>query len=949
MRKSLIQAIVVLLIVTMITPDYVYAMTQDQHDAEMNQCVTTNYYANSVHEGDFSITGYAYKDNDITLNVNGVYYQGRTQWDGAFRFDLSNEIVSGDYVELKQGGNVLNVTVQDAEVGRSTQYYNGYFNCAELVGPVTVFEVVEEVIEEELAPEVVEEADEELTLEVVEEEVEAAEEDAEASEELAEEATEEDAEASEEKEATEEEAEVDSEDEVESTEEAVEEDQEVLVEETEEEIVTVQKMNNMMVQTNVATQEVNKRRYTTCPTLAQYRADNPVDTVNGPVRHEITGTIRCITNDQQTSTQSQFRNALQSANVEVIIFMENIDTRDDVWLQERPMGVESSTSQKVIDGNGYTLTITNSNHNFNLVSSNRVSHFVIMNMEDIAFNTTGEHTFINTNSQPIYMNMVNSNYNTANRVTESYIGRGDRSVLNFYGKNFINTTNSNRITFDAEPGYGIWFRQVRIHDHAELIMNARNSGIQLYQNRDAALDSSGNLSGISVGNFSRLEINAGITGVNTPQINRWDNFFEVGDNSTVVINGQYGYHYNNERPTDIVVGKDSHVEFDGSFESGLKLPGRDSNITIQEGSTFKVTGGNYAINDFNNRTRQTTFNIQEGATFIAESNNLDAISVRSNTTFNINNPELLSIRSNASSGRAFSSNGNYTINVTGTMKSWVTNNYNTIPHAIIQNLVNRTFTIRGNVITDSSNLTGLDPNFRDNFRATMNRFDVVDTPIEDPTVDEPVYDTSETITGTGAPNGKITMTNTRTNAQLEVTTNSDGIFTFDISNFDVQANDVLSFVQKYSTITSETIEVTVVGNQLYLKQPADIVFKTTEIGTYTDNIIYRTDSSYEVGVVNTTDNVNWEVTVAASAPLTSEDGSSVSNVLVYKNGESSEPQSIENGPVRVLSESNAVTENNHEKSVQWGADEGILLQVNPLTVKEGSYSTKLNWTLTDGP
>jgi len=134
---------------------------------------------------------------------------------------------------------------------------------------------------------------------------------------------------------------------------------------------------------------------------------------------------------------------------------------------------------------------------------------------------------------------------------------------------------------------------------------------------------------------------------------------------------------------------------------------------------------------------------------------------------------------------------------------------------------------------------------------------------------------------------------------------------------------------------------------LYFNQiPDSINFQTTTIPSK-ETIIQRDDSNWEMSVYDELSGRGWHITATIDAPLISTSNSThkLLNALVYVDDEGNTTP-LSTTPIKVFE---YTTRTDSIIPVSWDANKGILLKINPIEVYAETYTTTINWTLTDAP
>lgn len=192
------------------------------------------------------------------------------------------------------------------------------------------------------------------------------------------------------------------------------------------------------------------------------------------------------------------------------------------------------------------------------------------------------------------------------------------------------------------------------------------------------------------------------------------------------------------------------------------------------------------------------------------------------------------------------------------------------------------------------------------------------------------------------PNGSIPPiiwlkgTGTYENSQLIWSTPGDNKFTW--SNYVTIGKSGSDFNGQVSQYTQ--------GFLYFKKIPDSINFETTIIPSK-ETIIHRDESNWEMSVYDELPGRKWHITTTIDTPLTSTSNSShkLLNALVYVDDEGN-PTPLSTTPLKVFE---YTTGADSIILINWERDKGILVKINPSEVYAESYTTTINWTLTDAP
>lgn len=247
-----------------------------------------------------------------------------------------------------------------------------------------------------------------------------------------------------------------------------------------------------------------------------------------------------------------------------------------------------------------------------------------------------------------------------------------------------------------------------------------------------------------------------------------------------------------------------------------------------------------------------------------------------------------------------------------------------------------------NVNTTPSNDT-----FPGEFRRSMRRWQFI-SDLDEPVIDSPIYDTDNTITGTGPVNSTIEILDSNSNILETTQTDASGNFTFNLAK-PFEYNTTLGFRSRRGELTSLIVEEVVQGNRLELESVADIIFETTEIRDEPNRLISK-ESNHQISVLDTRSTGDWQLTALASGPLENEAGHTLDNSLFFLNPLDNSRQLIENQAVQVATKNQATAQSDSIDVMSWEVDEGFVVITNPIYARsESTYTTTIEWTLTDAP
>lgn len=240
--------------------------------------------------------------------------------------------------------------------------------------------------------------------------------------------------------------------------------------------------------------------------------------------------------------------------------------------------------------------------------------------------------------------------------------------------------------------------------------------------------------------------------------------------------------------------------------------------------------------------------------------------------------------------------------------------------------------------------TFLDKNFEDVKRLTVAE---AENPLS-PSIDE-VTDKDTTLTGTATPGVTIQIQDPYGQTWETQTDPETGYFSVELGDYaPYDVNDQL-IVKAIDSSGAESDETTtsITGSILSFRVPETLNFQQV-IKQDENMIVPRQDKEWAIQVVDTReDNSGWNLSAKTAGPLTAASGHQLNpDALVF----------MRNGNTQSLAESvNIHTEeasNDYETTIDWNENEGVLLQLNPVTSDvqtNTEYTTTIDWTLADAP
>ena len=206
------------------------------------------------------------------------------------------------------------------------------------------------------------------------------------------------------------------------------------------------------------------------------------------------------------------------------------------------------------------------------------------------------------------------------------------------------------------------------------------------------------------------------------------------------------------------------------------------------------------------------------------------------------------------------------------------------------------------------------------------------------------------LSGTTYPGFQVTATDGQ-DIWTTIADSASGEFELDLGTFapyKVGSKITVTVTDGYGA-QSEPLELTVAGNRLSFNAPSTLEFQQVAVKDE-QMTIQRTNPDWQIKVINTKEynpEAPWKLTAQASEPLKTDDGHTLQNALIFKNG--SNTYNIEAQTQLIYQQD----ENDpQEKNVSWTADQGLLLELNPIAQDVAyykRYTTTIEWTLTDAP
>lgn len=810
-----------------------------------NSC-NVNYSVN-VKEKNI-IEGNGNKAQEVELYVNDNFI-GQTIVDNnnKFKFQLNDELTDQDKVKVISEDNTIHLTFK--EDSENKKDFEGTYQCTKKE---------EEVPSEDNSEKVNEEKESEVTEESTTEESEEVEETAEDEKNIEKESVEED-----------------------GTSEETDEKETDEKEESEEEISEEENKEKSKVSTrSIQDKKVSSEEL--CKGVNEYNQQNR-RLIGNVIPKEVTGKIQCVSNS------NEFENAVTDSNVEVIVLKNDISGVGS-------RSFSSNYGQKVLDGNGYSLTMSNNGHLYN--NKSNINDIVVKNFSKLSTTNSNQVEGLFRANQISNLRLMNIDFNGG------HIGASWESIMHIY----------ENVTLNTNAEYAAYYRFYEIHDGTNFTVNAENNGLHSKSNSKGSFY----LNGIRLGEDAVANITAAGAALYSGGV--YQKYVEAGPNSTLQLISH------NKNAVEFIDSKDFFITAHHDGEIILK----------SADSPFKSAGvGTVTIDDYGKLIMEKIGH-----------NNVPVFDTRNAITFNIYYPNSVDFINH--NGPIFhSTNANKDFNVKHSSIEGYRNNIDKPDYKTPA--INGDFSMRGNITNASSSITQVIPDFNESFKPSNMRMKFsgsIETPLK---VSEPVNDESTEITGDGRPNSKIKMFNTRTKKAYETTSDSSGKFTFkNIPVGDLKAEDTLVFSTIVDKYEIKGVEIIVQGTIIELLPVKDILFENTSIDNTEEKIIHRTNPTQEVNV-HSTKKGNFSVNVYSKTPLTHTNRKDqLENSLYFvRNGEFNLIEGENNRQIIGSKDNAEKSEDNYKFT--FGKDEGILIRTNPVKATIGEYKATLIWTLTDGP
>lgn len=524
----------------------------------------------------------------------------------------------------------------------------------------------------------------------------------------------------------------------------------------------------------------------------------------------------CVRNGNELSS------ALRDRNIEKVILLNNLTNVSSI------SGVRSNTGTKILEANGYSITMKGSGQIE--LNNSSINDFYIQNASNLYSTNTYYGMFRATRGMNIHVK--DSNYNVQNSSAAGYFGESWESQINFYGD----------VTINANHNYSIVYRSVRVHPGANVNING-NGGIALKSNSSAGPT---NNIGVTVDSSARLNISS--------RSNQGMRF--IRDNR--------GYHLTANSGASLTVHSQSSNAI--SVE-----PGNNFNFTVGPAANVQLTSSSGGSSVFLLQNIAASINMQEGSRTVFEhrgGGSTFGFGGSSSANFNLNYPELVEFRK-TNAGRPIiqgEKHGNVvSINIQNNMEvSRYQANGEIIDKIGPGNYTSRTSDNRwqGKIFDVSE-------------RVNLIQVGSSVTPVIEV---HDIYTFQTTITGTATPNAEVTVTGPN-NFKRTTTANSEGNFTIDVGKEMPNAGTELSFTASIYGRVSDTVSKTVQQPTVEL-EVSDMNFGQHEI---VDEIIEAIpQEDFHIRVERTPADAPFKVTAKASPFVADNSIDRLDNVLFFK-------------------------------------------------------------------
>ncbi|EKU93642.1 Uncharacterised protein [Alloiococcus otitis] len=664
----------------------------------------------------------------------------------------------------------------------------------------------------------------------------------------------------------------------------------------------------------------------------------------------------------QVSNLTELIRAMENPNIEIVRLTSDISGSSGA----RPnMRVDSNSRRKILDGQGFSLHI---NQAAGFDTGTRIDDMVVKNFSNIyTRHSDNDEGFMRMRSNPYNFHLEDVTFNDDNLPDGAHLFSAWESTIHFYGQINVNTPPSRDFITRT--------RLAHFHDGAQVVLRSNGIGLQQLDQGNVR-----NLpKGIVVGDGVNLTIKSKDAALHNTFAGAGPIQLEIGTNSNVnlesidndAINIEGTSNFNMEvapgsrlnlfserwsglsgtnNNADQVFNLDIRGHLDIEANRGLYFRRQAFNFTLREGAKATIQGGESAVYQYNaiNRNRPQ-FNVYPQASWEASSQNGDTFRLLGQSDFNIQAPESVDFRAEQPDTLTISRDTSHRFRISNLlMRSWTENINNLYAGVQTRQFDQGSFTLTPDSFTDV-NMTPSSSVFPREFPRTMRRWQFI-AGLDDPKVDEPVYDTSTEITGQAQANSEVVILDDDSEVIAATDTDSNGRFKFELDQ-PFPVGTTLTFQARRGSVRSGWVDVEVQGNRLELFSVDDLVFQTTEIKDQANQVIPKTQP-VQAQVLDTRPEGSWQLTAQALSPLTNQTGYQLPNALYYYSNSTNNFQLLEGQAVQVASDQSPNLEGvgDYLRQVTWAEEEGFLIRTNPIYAQsESQYTSRIQWTLKDAP
>ena len=389
---------------------------------------------------------------------------------------------------------------------------------------------------------------------------------------------------------------------------------------------------------------------------------------------------------------------------------------------------------------------------------------------------------------------------------------------------------------------------------------------------------------------------------------------DIKDNASLLI----------ESDTDGITGRNEvEIRVDNNAHLSIKSKGNG----IQTDSVFNIY-------------------IAKNASFSIESR-AAAIWSKNGGNINVDNAKSVDFISSHASGNLFYNNNNI---LKFSLKNMQIHGWNNSNHDLAASY--NTPSVEGTFSFDRYETKNVDltPNVSDfisNFSPKMSRIKFTQEEVHILNLDvNDIYESDKVINGQTESNTAVTLFDENGEEINTVKSNENGEFVFDFIKI-FNKGTVLSFQSENKKGKSKVVTKTMKERTLSLiKVPDDISFGQIELQNKED-IFPRVEEDFVISIKDNNPNGNWKLSVKESKPLTNlESGYKLEEAMIFRQNDAQD-QIIGATAIKIAEKNKKLS--NEIQDISFKNNEGILLEINMMTVQAGTYKGQLEWTLTDGP